>query len=382
MSIDAFLNDDHKMFKDIVDNIVEKECSKEHVRELDEKKLFPYTFYSKFPELGWFGLTLPEEYGGSNCDPVYYCILMETLGKYSFDIASGYSLVMWGATALVRFGTEEQKQYYLPRIVEGKNRCSLSITEPNSGSDASSITTFAASDGDDFIVNGQKVFSTAADAKDNIIFMAARTDKNVPKHKGISVIMIPNDTPGVELIRLNTLSRRILGTNEVFLTDVRIPKENLVGTINGGWDIITSLLQLERTGIASAFVGNSQTAVNDALRYAKERKQFGRAIGDFQAIQHMLADMQMNVDAARLMVYRTAWLEKEGRPCATEASMAKLFASETYQMVTGKGMQILGGYSQMAEYNMERYFRDAKQSTISGGTSEIQRLLIAKGLGL
>lgn len=382
MSIDAFLTDDHKIFKASVEKVVEKECSREYVRECDQKKIFPYEFYSKFPELGWYGLTLPEEYGGSNCDRIYYCILQEALGKYSFDVASGYGLVIWGATALVKYGTEEKKRYYLPRILEGKNRCSLSMTEPNAGSDAAAISTFASIDGDDFIVNGQKVFSTAADAKNNIIFMAVKTDKDVPKQKGISLIMIPNDTPGVELLRLDTLARRILGTNEVFLTDVRVPKKNLVGKLNEGWGIITSLLHLERIGIAAAFVGNSQTAASDALRYAKERKQFGRWIGDFQAIKHMLVDMQMYVDAARLMVYRTAWLEKEGLPCATEASMAKLFASEAYQMVTGKGMQILGGYSQMSEYNMERYFRDAKQSTISGGTSEIQRLLIAKGLGL
>ena len=382
MTIDAFLTDDHRVFKSTVEKVIEKECPREYVRKCDQEKIFPYEFYSKFPELGWYGLSIPEEYGGSDVDRIYYSILQEALGKYSFDIGAGYGLTMWGASSICNNGSEEQKKYYLPKMISGEIRFSFSLTEPDAGSDAAAISVFAEIDGDDFIINGQKVFSTAAQAKNNIIIMAVRTDKTVAKHKGISFIMVPNNTPGLELLRLDTLSRRILGTNEIFLTDVRVPRKNLIGNVNGGWEMLVSQLEIERIGVAASYVGNAQTAVSDALRYAKERVQFGRAIGEFQVIKHMLADMQTYVDASRLMVYRVAWMASKGKPCATEASMAKLFSSEAFQMVATKGMQILGGYAQMPEYDMERYFRDARQSSVGGGTSEIQRPIIARGLGL
>ena len=382
MSMDFFLTEEHKVFKAVAEKVVEKECGREYVRRLDQEREFPHEFYGKFKELGWHGLTLPEKYGGSDCDAIFYCILQEALGKYSFDIGAGYGLNMWGASSLCHNGSEEQREYYIPKMINGDLRFSFSLTEPNAGSDGASVATTAVRDGDDFVLNGQKVFSTGASAENNIIMMAVRTDPSSSKHEGISVIMVPNDLPGLELLPLDTLSRRILTTNEIFMTDVRVPAKNLVGEINKGWQIIVSQLETERVAISASYVGNAQTAVSDALRYAKEREQFGRPIGKFQAIKHMLADMQTNVEASRLMVYRVAWMVTQDMPCATEASMAKLFSSEVFQKVSTQGMQILGGYAQMPEYDMERYFRDARQATVGGGTSQIQRSIIARGLGL
>lgn len=382
MSIDMFLTDEHRLFKSIVEKTLEKECTREFVRQIDIDREFPYDLYKKFAEFGWNGLVVPEEYGGSGCDAIYYCILQEALGKHSFDIGAGFGLNSWGIGNLCNFGTEEQKKEYLPKALNGDIRFSFSLTEPDAGSDAANVSTHAVIEGDEFVINGQKVFSTASNAKNTTIMMAVRTDKDAPKHEGISLIMVPNTTPGLKFHALDTLSRRILTTYEIFITDVRVPVKNLVGKLNGGWKVISNQLETERVGIAASYVGNAQNAVNDAIKYAKERVQFGRPIGNFQVIKHMLADMQTQMDAARLMAYRVAWMITQGIPCAKEASMAKLFTSETFQKVTTDGMQILGGYAQMPEYDMERYFRDARQSSIGGGTSQIQRSIIARGLGL
>ncbi len=375
-------DEEQEIWRKTLEDFVEKECPREKVREWDENRQYPYEFYDKVAKQGWFGLMIPEEYGGVGGDAILYTILHECLSKYSFDIGAGYSIITWGTKNIALHGSEEQKRHYLPTAIKGEIRFSFSLTEPNAGSDAASITTFAAADGDEFVINGQKVFATGAHLKNNIILLAARTDRNVPKHKGISLLLVPNHLPGIELRPLNTLSRRIITTNELFLEDVRIPRENLLGELNRGWEYLTYQLEMERAAVSASYLGVAQTAVEDALRYAKEREQFGQSIGQFQVIKHMLAEMQMNVDASRLLTYRVAWMLKEGLPAAKEAAMAKLFSSEAYFRVTTQGMQILGGYAQMPEYDMERYFRDAKQAMVGGGTSQIQHEIIARGLGL
>jgi alkylation response protein AidB-like acyl-CoA dehydrogenase len=193
---------------------------------------------------------------------------------------------------------------------------------------------------------------------------------------------VPNDTPGLKIVRLDTLGRHSMGTNELYLDDVRVPAENLVGELHGGWHVLLAGLELERTMTCAAYIGNSQTVVDQALAYAKERKQFGRPIGDFQAIAHMLADMQTAVDASRLLTYRAATLVAAGKPARQEVAMAKLFGSETFVDVANKGMQILGGYSYMMEFPMQRHFRDARITTVTAGTSQMQRQHIAQSMGL
>lgn len=374
--------EEQEMWRKTVNDFMDKEVGREYCRKVYQERQYPYEFYDKVVKQGWLGLMIPEKYGGVESDVVMYTIMNEALAKFGVDIATSVSVSAFSAMNIVHHGTEEQKDRYLSRVVKGEIRFSISITEPNAGSDAASLATSARLDGDCFVVNGQKVFASAAHAKNNIMCMGVRTDTSLPKHKGISVLLVPNDLPGIEMRRLDTLARRATGTNEVFLDNVMVPKENLLGELNGGWKILTGHLEIERAAVAGMNVGNAQTAVDDAIRYAKEREQFGRPIGQFQVIKHMLAQMQLEVDAARLLTYRAAAMTDMGIPCRKEVSMAKLFASETLFKVATQGMQIMGGYGTMPEYDMERYFREGKQATIGGGTSEIQRGIIARELGL
>ena len=374
--------EEQKMWRKTVNDFMDKEVGREYCRRVYQEREYPYEFYDKVVKQGWMGMMIPEKYGGFESDVVLYTIMNEALAKYGVDIATSVSVTAFSAMNIVHNGTEEQKDHYLPRGIKGEIRFSISITEPNAGSDAASLATSAVLDGDCFVLNGQKVFASAAHAKNNIMCMGVRTDKSLPKHKGISVLLVPNDLPGIEMRRLDTLARRATGTNEVFLDNVRVPKENLLGELNGGWEILTGHLEIERAAVAGMNVGNAQTAVDDAIRYVKEREQFGRPIGQFQVIKHMLAQMQLEVDAARLLTYRAAAMSDMGIPCRKEVSMAKLYASETLFKVATQGMQLMGGYGTMPEYDMERYFREGKQATIGGGTSQIQRGIIAREIGL
>jgi alkylation response protein AidB-like acyl-CoA dehydrogenase len=279
-------------------------------------------------------------------------------------------------------GNEEQKKFYIPKMINNEIRLSISITEPNAGSDAASLMTSAVLQGNSWVINGQKTFQTAADAKNNIMSVYVRTDKDLPKHKGISLILVPSDAPGIEIRRIKTLGRKMLHTNEVFFEDVRVPKGNMVGELNSGWKILLSGLELERLYGCSTFIGSSQTVVDMALEHSKQRMQFGRPIGTFQAIGHMLADMQTEVDAARLLTYRAAWMYDQGMPCMKEVSMAKLFGSETYARLSNQGMQIMGGYGYSLEYDMQRHFRDSRIITVSAGSSQMQRTVISRAMGL
>jgi len=376
------LNEEQRILKNSVTDFMEKESPPEYVRELEEKEVYPYEIYEKMAKLGWFGLPIPEEYGGSGLGAIDLVVVGEEMSRFSYEIAAGFGISIFCGLNILEHGSEEQKMLYIPKMIENKIRLSISITEPNAGSDAASLATSAVRDGDNWVINGQKTFQTASDAKDTIMSVYVRTDRNVPKHKGISLILVPNYAPGVEVRRLKMLGRKMLHTNEIFFEDVRVPKENLVGDLNGGWKILLSGLELERLFCCSTFIGSSQTVVDLALEHSKQRVQFGRPIGTFQAIGHMLADMQTEVDAAHLLVHRAAWMLDQGMPCMKEVSMAKLFSSETYARLSNQGMQIMGGYGYSMEYDMQRHFRDSRIITVSAGSSQIQRTVICREMGL
>jgi len=381
--MDFRLTEEQEMFRKTVQSFVERECPREVARKYDEEKRFPYDFYEKVAKQGWFGLPFPEKYGGSDCGMMELIIITEAFAKYVYDIAGGYITTMFCGLNVLKHGTEEQKDYYIPRIVRGELRMAISISEPNAGSDAAAISVSAVPDGDDFIINGQKMFCSGAEAKNTVITMATRTDRHAqPRQKGITVFLVENDTPGLTIRRIDTLGRRAMGTYSLTLDNVRVSKKKMLGKLNEGWEVILGNLDKERIVASAAYVGQAQTVVDDALAYAKERVQFGKPIGKFQAISHMLADMQTEVEAARLMVYRAAWMLDQGMPATKEVSMAKLFASETFVRVATQGMQIMGGYGYCMEYDMQRYFRDAKITTVSAGTSQMQRLIIARHMGL
>ena len=380
--MDFDFSEEQELLRRSVREFLEREAPREKVRLWDDEGQYPAELYDKMAAVGYFGLPFPEEYGGAGCGAIEFAILGEELARSSYDIAAGYGLTVFMAMNLLHHGTKEQKDYYLPRVVKGEQRFSVSITEPGAGSDAASVTTFAQADGDDYLINGQKMFSTAAGQPKNVIHLVARTDRNVPKHKGLTFFLVDPKTPGMEIRPLRTLGRRILTTNAIYIENVRVPRQNIIGQLNGGWKVMLSGLELERLFTSSAYVGNAQTVVDDAVRYAKEREQFGQPIGKFQAIAHMLADMQTDVDAARLLTYRAAFLIAKGRPALKEVSMAKLFGSEALVRATNNGMQILGGFGYIMETDMQRYFRDARIVTVSAGSSQVQRNIIARAIGL
>jgi len=377
-----FLNEEHRLFKKAVDDFVEKEAPREKVRLWHRDGTFPYEIYQKMAKLGWLGTSVPPAYGGMGLDAVFVTLLCEGLARYTFELSLGFSSANWGVERLIRFGTEKQRQRFLPAVAKGEVRFSPSFTEPDAGSDLASITTSATARGDHFVLNGQKIFNSGADLKDNYLTVAARTDKEAPRHKGITVFLVHNETPGVTIKRLDFPARRIVSLNEVYYDEVKAPKDMVVGEVNRGWEVVVSQLEMERINGAAGYVGTSQTAVEDAMEYAKQRVQFGRPIAKFQVIKHMLVDMQTEVDAARLLVYRVAFLVRDGIRCAKEASMAKLYASEVFQRVTANGIQIMGAYGLVGDSDMLRYFLEARPSTIGGGTSQIQREIIAEQMGL
>ncbi|MFA4910801.1 MAG: acyl-CoA dehydrogenase family protein [Desulfobacteria bacterium] len=374
--------EEQKILRESVRDFMERECPPEYVRELDEKEQYPYHLYGKMAELGWFGLPFPEEYEGSGLGAVDFVIVGEEMSRFSYEIAAGFGISIFCGLNILENGNEEQKNFYIPKMIKNEIRLSISITEPNAGSDAASLATSAVLDGDSWVINGQKTFQTAADAKNNIMSVYVRTDRDLPRHKGISLILVPSNAPGVEIRRIKTLGRKMLHTNEVFFEDVRVPRGNMVGDLNNGWKILLSGLELERLYGCSTFIGSSQTVVDMALEHSKQRVQFGRPIGTFQAIGHMLADMQTEVDAARLLTYRAAWMYDQGMPCMKEVSMSKLFGSETYAKLSNQGMQIMGGYGYSLEYDMQRHFRDSRIITVSAGSSQMQRTVIARAMGL
>ena len=377
-----FYTDDHQLLARSISSFMEKESPREYVRKCDQERKYPYELYESIGKMGWFGVLMPETYGGSEADFISYAVLNEHIGKYHFDMAIAYGLTTWGLNTLLNWGTETQKKELIPKVIKGEKRLSISITEPNAGSDAAALSTSAVKDGGYYIVNGQKVFSTAADVDNNIIILAVRTQITSSKYEGISILLLDNKTEGIEFRHLPTLARRSLGTTEVFFDNVKIPVDNLIGNEGDGWKILSSHLEIERISAAASCIGYAETIVNDAIKYAKERIQVGKSISKQQVIQHMLVDMHMSVEAARLLVYKAAWMKEQKIPCKKDASMAKVLASEVAFDSATKGMQILGGYAQIPEYDMERYWRDTKQLMVGGGTSQIQRNIIAKQLVL
>jgi alkylation response protein AidB-like acyl-CoA dehydrogenase len=378
--MDFRFTDEQQLWYDTLQGFMDKEVGREYTRAHDESREFPYEAYKKIAENGWLGILIPEEYGGIAADAVMFAIFCESMAKFSLDTAACVMTGMFTATNISSHGTPEQKEKYLPGFLRGDVRFSISITEPDSGSDAASLKTKAVLDGDEWVINGNKVFSSGAHLPGNVIALLARTGPD--KHAGISLILVPNDAPGVELRKMNTIVRKSFGTTEIFLTDVRVPRENLIGEVNRGWDYLREHLEMERLSLAASYVGNARTSLDDTIRYTKGRTQFGRPISKFQVLRHRMAEDECAVEAARLLVYSAATKIARGERALKEVSMAKVYAAEVAFKVAFNGMQALGGYAQLPEYDMERYFREAKHAMVGGGTNEIQKSIIAKEMGL
>ncbi|MDY7033291.1 MAG: acyl-CoA dehydrogenase family protein [Thermodesulfobacteriota bacterium] len=375
-------SEEQEMLRATIGKFMKNECSVQYVRECDEGQKVPFEVFHKIADQGWLGLAVPEEYGGSGGTIIDLAILLEETAKVSLALADLiYRARVHGGMNILKCGTEEQKKELLPGIAGGKLIFCIGLTEPNTGSDAASLTTSAVADGEDYIIVGTKMFTTNMHVADYCL-LYVRTDKTAPKHKGITTFLVDTKSPGIKIRPVHTLGMRATITNEVVYENVRVPKRNILGKLNEGWTVATSQLGAERFGLAAMCTGAAQSVLDDALQYAKERVQFGRPIGKFQAISHKLADMQVEVDVSRLLTYRLAWMVTQGTSDLKTAAITKLYTAEAYKHVSDLGMQILGGYGYTMEFDMQRHFRDSRLVTIGGGSSEIQRNIIAKSLGL
>ncbi|WP_042223661.1 acyl-CoA dehydrogenase family protein [Oceanobacillus manasiensis] len=366
-----------KMVKDFADEVIQPRAI-----EIDETATFPADIFDKMGELGLLGIPFPEELGGSGGDTLSYALAVEEIGRVCGSTGLSYAAaVSLGASPIYYFGTEEQKELFLKPLASGKSLGSFGLTEPNAGSDAGGTKTTAIIDGDDFVINGEKCFITNASFAKTLIVTAV-TGRNEKGRNIISAIIVPTDTKGVSISsEYKKMGVRGSDTAEIVLTDVRVPRANLLGDPNKGFNQFLYTLDGGRISIAALGVGIAQGALNKALSYAKERKQFGKTISSFQAIQFKLADMAMEIELARNMVHKAAWLKDKDKPFSKEAAYAKLYATETAFRAANQAIQIHGGYGYMREYEVERYLRDAKLLEIGEGTSEVQRLVIARQLG-
>ncbi|MFD1037867.1 acyl-CoA dehydrogenase family protein [Virgibacillus byunsanensis] len=366
-----------KMVQDFAENVI-----KPRAIEIDTEAKFPLDIFEQMGELGLLGIPFSEKYGGSDGDTLSYAIAVEEVGRVCGSTGLSFAAtVSLGASPIYYFGTEEQKKKFLTPMAEGKALGAFGLTEPNAGSDAGGTKTTAVEDGDDYIINGEKCFITNASFAKTIIVTAV-TGKD---HRGkniISAIIVPTDSNGISITsNYDKMGVRGSDTAEIVLDSVRVPKENLLGDPEKGFKQFLYTLDGGRISIAALGLGIAQASLDKALNYAKERKQFGKPISDFQAIQFKLADMAMEVELARNMVYKAAWLKDHDKPFSKEAAYAKLYATETAFRNANQAIQIHGGYGYMREYEVERYLRDAKLLEIGEGTSEIQRMVIARQLG-
>jgi isovaleryl-CoA dehydrogenase len=380
--VDFRLTDEQRDFISAIRDFCERECGTQEKREKLTKnhtELHNAELYKKMADLGWLGVTIPEEYGGSGGTMLDACLFMEEISRGMAPIG-GYTTTLIVAGATQRFGTEEQKADILGGIAGGDVEA-IAMTEPEAGSDVGSLTTKAERVDGGFVINGQKVFISNAHISDHVLTVC-RTTKGSTKHEGLSMIFVPAGTEGMEMKPIDTMGGR--ETNTIYFNDCEVPADQVLGEVDRGWMQLMAGLNTERLILAATMLGIGQRAFDDALAYAKERKQFGRPIGSFQALQHRFADLATDLEAARLMTWWVASLNDEDpeRMLPREASMVKLFVTETAQRVALEGMQMMGGYGYSSEYDMERLVRSTLVSTIYGGTSEIQRGIIAKTLGL
>lgn len=371
------LSEEHEMMRQMVRDFAEKEV-KPSAAERDEHEIFDRSIFDKMGKLGLAGIPWGEEYGGAGSDYLSYVIAVEELsrvcGSTGVTLSAHISLASF---PIFTFGTEEQKQRYLRPLAEGTKLGAYGLTEPGSGSDAAAMRTTAVKDGDDYILNGSKIFITnGGDAEIYVVF--AVTDPSL-KHKGISAFIVEKGTPGFSIGKKEKkLGIRASATTEIIFEDCRIPASQRLGAEGEGFKVAMKTLDGGRNGIAAQAVGIAQGAYEEALAYAKERKQFGKPLMALQAIQFKLADMATKIEAARLLTYQAAWLEANGLPYGKASAMAKLFAGDTAMEVTTEAVQIFGGYGYTREYPVERMMRDAKITQIYEGTNEIQRVVIAK----
>jgi alkylation response protein AidB-like acyl-CoA dehydrogenase len=380
--VDFALTDEQNDFVAAIRDFCERECGTSEQRERltdGYREHHSFEIYRQMAELGWLGVTIPESYGGSGGTMLDACLFMEESARGLAPIG-GYATTLIVAGATQRFGTEEQKQKILGGIAAGAVEA-IAMTEPEAGSDVGALTCAAERAEGGYVINGQKVFCSNARIADHVL-VVCRTTRSENKHEGMTMIWVPGDAEGMDVVPIDTMGGR--ETNHLYFSDCFAAEDAVLGQVDHGWMQLMAGLNVERLILAATNLGIGQRALDDLLAYVKERKQFGRPIGSFQALQHRIADLATDLQAARLMTHWVATLTDEDpdRMLPQQASMVKLFVTETAKRATLEGMQLMGGYGYSSEYDMERLVRSSLVSTIYGGTSEIQRNIIAKTLGL
>lgn len=384
MALSFDLTDEQQMLRKMVRNFAEKEIAPV-AQELDEKETFSYALTKRMGDLGLFGPFVSEEYGGSNVGYVSYIIATEEIaridGSQAATLAAGNSL---GISPIYYYGNEEQRRKWLPDLCAGNALSSFGLTEPDAGSDAGASRTTATLEGMEWVINGSKIFITnSATEISRVCVVQAVTGKREDGKNELSCILVPNGTPGFETRTMHgKMVWRASNTGELYFKDCRVPKENLLGRRGDGFHQMLATLDGGRLSIAAMGLGGAQGAFELALKYANEREQFGKPIGSFQVNAFKLADMATEVELARLLLYKACWLCENHRPFSKEAAMAKMFCSEMYHRVANQAVQIHGGYGLMKEYAVERHYRNQKLLDIGEGTSEIQRVVIARHIGV
>ncbi|MEV6626090.1 acyl-CoA dehydrogenase family protein [Amycolatopsis sp. NPDC051106] len=382
--IDFRLDEEYESLRKTVEDFAHAEVAPV-IGELYEKEEFPYEIVAKMGEMGLFGLPFPEEFGGMGGDYFALCLVLEELARVDSSVAitleAGVSL---GAMPIFRFGTQEQKEKWLPDLCAGTALGGFGLTEPGGGSDAGATRTRARQDGDDWVINGSKAFITNSGTDiTRLVTVTAVTDVMENGRKEISAILVPSGTPGFEVApKYSKVGWNCSDTHELSFSDVRVPAENLVGTRGRGYAQFLSILDEGRVAIAALSVGLAQGCVDECLRYVKDRVAFGKRIGEYQAIQFKIADMEVRTHTARLAYYQAASKMLRGEPFKKEASIAKLVASNAAMDNARDATQIFGGYGFMNEYPVSRFYRDAKILEIGEGTSEVQKMLISRHLGV
>jgi alkylation response protein AidB-like acyl-CoA dehydrogenase len=375
------ISEEQQHFVESIRDFCARECTPEKLAELTDEFKDPHNhdMAAKMAELGWYGLCIPEEYGGSDGSFLDASLFLEETTRGQAPIGA-YAVTLICVGALDRFGTEAQKRDLLGRVARG-GTLAIAMSEPEAGSDVAALKTAAVRDNGEWVLNGSKMWCSFAHKASHVLIVC-RTERTENKHEGMSMIFVPRDAEGFTITPIDTLGGE--DTNELHLNDVRVPEDALLGQPGGGWTQLMAGLNKERVILASTALGLAQRAFDDALAYAKERRQFGRPIGTFQALQHKFAEMATDLARTRLLVREVARLtdEQPDRMLPQEASMAKLAATELAKRCALDGLQIMGGYGYATEYPMERHVRAAVVTTIYGGTSEIQKNIIAKTLGL
>jgi len=375
--MDFELNEEQTMVRNAMRDFAEKEVAPV-ARDNNRYERFPADLVKKLGEMGFLGLNLPSEYEGGGSGYMSYCVMLEELARADLGLATSVSShISLSEKTILQWGTEAQKQKYLPRLARGEMLGCLATTEPNVGSDISSVETSATLQGSEWILNGNKMWISNGGVA-GLAIIIAQTDKS-KKGKGLTAFLVERGTPGFSSMDIhNKLGVRSSNTAELALEDCHVPQENMLGPLGKGMSVALSAFDSARLGVAARTVGTAQACLDASISYAQTRKQFGKLIGSFQLIQEMIADMSVEIEAARLLVYRAAALKDKGNPATVETSMAKYYSSEIALKAANNAIQIHGSYGYSDEYPVERYFRDVRVSTILEGTSQMHKLIIGR----